>query len=111
MLFLQVPLDNFSLVAFSHAKVRHLQFLGLMSADGESTKGIAKIQSMANKAQERYPTAVALGGILRTYSQTRSCTPYSNILVCTMYGKSSVPQSVGVLLGVCLTSVVLNADG
>ena len=29
---------------------------------------------MASKAQERYPTAVALGGILRTYSQTRQAT-------------------------------------
>lgn len=53
-------------------QVRHLQFLGLLVTEGDSAAGgVSKIQRMAMKAQERYPTAVALGGILRTYSQTR----------------------------------------
>lgn len=53
-------------------QVRHLQFLGLLVSEGDTAAGgVSKIQRMAVKAQERYPTAVALGGILRTYSQTR----------------------------------------
>lgn len=52
--------------------MRHLQFLGLLVTEGDSAGGgVSRIQRMAAKAQERYPTAVALGGILRTYSQTR----------------------------------------
>lgn len=52
--------------------MRHLQFLGLLVTEGDSAGGgVSRIQRMASKAQERYPTAVALGGILRTYSQTR----------------------------------------
>lgn len=53
--------------------MRHLQYLGFIVTGGDRTgNDIAKIQRMASKAEERYPTAVALGGILRTYSQTRS---------------------------------------
>lgn len=53
-------------------QVRHLQYLGFIVTGGDRTgNDIAKIQRMASKAEERYPTAVALGGILRTYSQTR----------------------------------------
>ncbi|CAM9412658.1 unnamed protein product, partial [Ectocarpus sp. 12 AP-2014] len=64
-------------------EVRHLQFLGLLVTEGDSAGGgVSRIQRMAAKAQERYPTAVALGGILRTYSKTRaSLTPETERLL------------------------------
>lgn len=72
-------------------QVRHLQFLGLMVTEGDSAGGgVSRIQRMASKAQERYPTAVALGGILRTYSQTRQ--DGNAVLVLTSHSQASTRE-------------------
>ncbi|CAM9128550.1 unnamed protein product [Discosporangium mesarthrocarpum] len=51
-------------------EVRHLQYLGLLYDEGEVGVHKSKIRRMASKAETRYPTALALQGILRTYAQT-----------------------------------------